>query len=119
MAGTARLRRYPLPVVDQRADDSADHASGSEVEALVAATAVVRRGGENAIGKARERHRLQDHPARATQRREEEAFSTEERRLDSGHHLNVVIDLLLHRDQTSGVDAKQLSWAEGHFMQGA
>src|SRR5262249_11191476 len=108
-----------LAVVDHRADHSAEHARGSEIEALVAAPTVVRRGGEDAIGETRERHRLQNDATGSAQRRKEQTLTAKQRCLDSRHHLDVIIDLLLHRDETSGVDAKQLTWAERHFMQGA
>src|SRR5687768_8515769 len=63
-----------------------------------------RRCGDDPIGEPRERHRLEQDPTRSGERGEEQALTAEERGLDPRHHLDVVLDLLLHRDDAAGVD---------------
>src|SRR5205814_10704070 len=55
---------------------------------------------------------LQPHLARPAERREEEAFSAEQRRLHAADELNVVVHRRLQRDQTAGIDAQRLAGRE-------
>src|SRR5262245_16180360 len=63
----------------------------------------------DASGEPAERQRLQPDATRPRQRREEQSFASKERRLDTAHELEVVVDRWLHRDDAAGVDAKRLA----------
>ena len=50
------------------------------------------------------------------QRREEDAFAAEQRRLDPADELDVVVDARLQRHQAAGVDAQRLAGREIEVM---
>src|SRR5262245_45392053 len=100
--------RFLAPV-----DQVAEPADAIEDRTLFLAPAfALRRGGVDAIRHAAERQRLQPHAAGALQRREEDAFSAEERRLDPADELDVVVDAGLQRHQASRIDAHRLTGSE-------
>src|SRR4051812_43071488 len=70
---------------EQRATEPTEHAAFLDARA-----AGTRRRRDDAVGETRERHRLEDHAAGPRESGEEEPFAAEERRLDAGHHLDVV-----------------------------
>src|SRR5690349_6701219 len=75
-------------------------------------TATTRRRGNDAAGEAREGEGLQPDLARTAQRREEQAFATEERRFHSADELDVVVDARLEADDTARINAKGLVWGQ-------
>src|SRR5690242_15076190 len=111
--------RNVLPVaVDHRADHAAEDSASEPAKSFLTTHATgTRRGGENAIRKSRKRHRLQQYASRPAKSREKQPLATEERCLDTRNHLDVVVDLLLHRHEASGVDAKRFSGGESDFVQ--
>src|SRR5690606_13455462 len=50
------------------------------------------------------------------QRREEDAFTAEERGLDLADELDVVVDARLQRQEAAGVDAQRFAGAEIHVV---
>src|SRR5687767_7577964 len=65
---------------------------------LTAAAAGARRRSKDPVGQARERQRLEYDTPRTGELDEEQSLTAEQRRLDARHHLNVVVDALLHSD---------------------
>src|SRR4051812_36032331 len=98
------LRR--LPAIDQ----IAEAANAVEDRALFLAPALALRGrGVDAVRHAAERQGLQPDASGALQRREEDAFPAEQRRLDPADELDVVVDAWLQRDQATGIDAQRFA----------
>src|SRR3569833_3236228 len=103
-----RMARRLAISVEHRAEHATDQTCRADVaESLVVLmAAVIRRRGENAVGETGERHRLQQYATRPLQSGEEEPFAAEQGRLDARHHLNVVVDTRVHRDDAAGVHAQ-------------
>src|SRR5206468_754508 len=76
---------------------------------LTASATGARRRGDDAVGQARERQRLQDDATWPRELRKEQSLAAEERGLDAGHHLNVVVHRLFQSDETAGVHAQRFS----------
>ena len=70
------------------------------------------RRGEDAVGHAAERQRLQPDPARPPQRRKEQTFTAKQRRLDVADVLNVVIHARLKRHDATGIRPQNLAGTE-------
>jgi len=68
----------------------------------------------DAVRQPAERQRLQPDPSRAGEVGEEQALTTEERRLDAAHELDVVANTGLQRYEAPGVDPKRLARFQVH-----
>src|SRR5687768_8668181 len=106
--------RWGLAVAIQQPAQAAEDAAF-----LPAPASHPRSRGDDAVGEARERERLENDPARSRQENEEETLSAKERGFHAGHHLNVVSDAVFHRDETARVNAQRLAGSELHLRQRA
>src|SRR5262249_53589765 len=108
-------QRGRLPIA---ADDVAQCAERAAEVALHVFTIAAMRG-DDPIGQPREGQRLDPDAPRTGQRREEQSFAAEDRRLDAADELDVVVDGRTERAQTAGVAAQLLARRELHRNDGA
>src|SRR5215210_5702384 len=83
------------------------------------ATPQARHGGDNPVRHPAQGKRLQPDPPGSAQRRKEQPFAAEQRRLDLADVLNLVADGRLKGDDAPGVHPDQLAGRQSSFVERA